>query len=141
MSRSRRYLLAAGALVGSLTMALCWSPAWAATPHITATPTDPMVDTPVSLAGSGFPHSATFTLQECSSKDWVVPANPCLITNRVHVHTNAEGAFNATMTAQICPASTPPFRTRRKCYIGEPVPSGIDTITLVGAAKIVVSWP
>ena len=100
-----------------------------------------MVNNPVNLKGTGFPPSATFTLWECSSKDWVVPASPCLTSNRVHVHTNAQGAFRATMTAQICPAVTPPVETRRTCYVGEPVPSGIDTVTLVGAARIVVSWP
>jgi hypothetical protein len=31
--------------------------------------------------------------------------------------------------------------TREKCFIGNPQPQGVDTITLVGAARIIVTYP
>jgi hypothetical protein len=110
-------------------------------PHITARPTDVMVNSPVALHGTGFPPAATLRLQECSMKNWIVPENPCLTANSVTVTTNSRGGFTTAMKALICPAITPPVATQRTCYIGVPKPSGVDTVTLVGAARIVVSWP
>jgi hypothetical protein len=110
-------------------------------PHITARPTDVMVNSPVALHGIGFPPAATLRLQECSLKNWIVPEDPCLNANSVTVTTNSRGEFTTTMKALICPAVTLPVVTERTCYIGVPRPSGIDTITLLSAARIVVSWP
>ena len=31
--------------------------------------------------------------------------------------------------------------TEETCYIGEPHPRGIDTVALIGAAKITVTYP
>ncbi len=38
-------------------------------------------------------------------------------------------------------ASTAVALTEEKCCIGEPHPSGVDTIALVGAAKVTVTYP
>jgi hypothetical protein len=164
MSRLKNYLLGAGVALGAMVLAVGVPAAAAAVhvgpdqvfsgevkgksmgaettaPHITARPTDVMVNSPVALHGTGFPPAATLRLQECSLKNWIVPEDPCLTTNSVTVTTNSRGGFTTTMKALICPAVTPPVLTRRTCYIGVPRPSGIDTITLVGAARIVVSWP
>lgn len=110
-------------------------------PHISAHPTNVMVNQTVTLYGSGFAPNATLTLAECSATHWVVNQNPCLSDNQVAVTTSRTGSFLTTMKAGICPgtATTPP--TQRTCYIGAPKPSGLDTIRLVGAARIVVSWP
>jgi hypothetical protein len=141
--RFRTHKILAGAALSLGMLVLAAAPvAGAAGPHITARPTDVMVNSTVSLRGSGFPPGTTLTLAECSTKQWIVPSSLCLTTNTVTVHTNSTGGFKSRMVAEICPPHppvTPP--TQRTCYIGEPVPSGIDTITLVGAAKIVVSWP
>jgi hypothetical protein len=111
-------------------------------PHIVARPVDVMVDKPVALHGTGFPRNRSLVLTECSQTEWSVPQNPCLSDNQVTVHTNGAGAFLTSMKAEICPATTPPPpQTERTCYIGVAHPSGVDTMTLVGAAKIVVSWP
>jgi hypothetical protein len=50
--------------------------------------------------------------------------------------------FKSSFTVQTCPGSTttsPGFS--ETCYIGDPSPSGIDVINLVGAAKITVTGP
>ena len=98
MPRSRNYLLAAGALVSSLTMALGGSPGGRHSAH-QGQPDRRDGEQPGQSEGHRvLPLDGPFTLWECSSKDWVVPASPCLTSNRVHVHTNAKGAFRATMT-------------------------------------------
>jgi len=53
------------------------------------------------------------------------------------------GGFTTPLTVQLCPRKLPPKPpvTRERCYIGEPQPSGIDTISLIGAAKIIVTYP
>jgi hypothetical protein len=141
MSRSWKVLASAGLALGAVGMIAGGAASGAATPHITASPTHVMVNSPVRLVGTGFTPATTITLRECSAKTWVVPASPCLTTNEVTVTTNSAGGFRTHMKAGICPVATPGPITERTCYIGEPRPSGIDTITLVGAAKIVVSWP
>jgi hypothetical protein len=110
-------------------------------PHIVAKPVDVMVNQTVHLTGTGFPPSTAIALQECSETSWIVGQNPCLTNNQKTIQTNSLGGFQTTMTAGICPGPTSPPQTRRTCYIGEPKPSGVDTIKLMGAAKIVVSWP
>ena len=111
------------------------------TPQIVARPENVMVNTIVQLRGTGFPTATTLQLKECSLKTWIVPQNVCLTDNAVDVTTNALGSFTTSMKAEICPAVRPVRRTERTCYIGEPKPNGVDTIELLGAARIVVSWP
>jgi hypothetical protein len=110
-------------------------------PHIVLTPNNVMVNQTVSVRGTGFPRDASLRLEECSLTRWVVTQNPCLSNNAVTVSTNRAGAFETTMKAEICPAVSPPQGTQRTCYVGVPRPSGIDTVRLEGAARLVVSWP
>ena len=117
------------------------SPQAAASPRIVARPANVMVNQDVALLGTGFAPETTLKVIECSLKVWAIGEKPCLSDNAVTVHTSMHGSFRATMKAQICPAITPPHRTERTCYIGVPQPSGVDTIRLEGAARIVVSWP
>jgi hypothetical protein len=142
----RRFLfattvLSAGvaALVGST-----GSNAFAATPapRVTVTPASVMVNTPMKVSGRHFPANSTLTIEECSAPFWIVPKNPCATTNVIHVRTNAKGAFSHKMTAVVCPGGVtgqPGFA--ETCYVGEPVPTGIDTVSLLGAAKITVTGP
>jgi hypothetical protein len=131
-------LLAIGTVCSLVSFA---EPAFASAPHIVARPVDVMVNQAVALRGTGFAPRSTLVLTECSQTNWVVPQNPCLQDNRVTVTTNRSGGFRTSMKAGVCPAVSPPQRTERTCYIGVARPSGIDTIRLVGAARIVVSWP
>jgi hypothetical protein len=113
----------------------------ARTPKIVAKPTSVMVNRPVKLRGSGFKPNATFTVEECGQTNWIAPQSPCASGNSVMVTTNAKGKFKATMTAMLCPQASPPTLTEETCYIGEVSVTGIDTLELVGAAPITVSWP
>ncbi len=140
---ARPLVILLGVIAGTGLPALLAPAAVASTvpPHITAKPHNVMVDHTVSLVGVGFPVRSKLTLEECSETIWPVPQNPCLTDNSIRVRTDSTGGFKATMKAEICPAVSPPTGTERTCYIGEPLPSGVDTITLVGAARITVSWP
>jgi hypothetical protein len=85
------------------------------------------------------------TIKECSQTTWIVPESPCATSNVIAIATDANGAFETTMTAEVCPSPTPtPVAGPsfvQNCYIGEPVPQGIDTITLVGASLLTVTGP
>ena len=120
------------------------TPGGAATPVIVAHPRSVMVNSSTRLTGTGFPRSTTLVLQECSSTSWIVPQSPCDTANNVSVTTDSAGGFKTSFKVTLCPRGpqpgTPP-PTSEKCYIGEPKPSGIDTIELVGAAKITVTYP
>jgi hypothetical protein len=107
-----------------------------------AHPASLLVNAHAELTGLGFPAHKKLVVQECSTAAWVVPAHPCTTGNAVSVTTSATGRFRASFTARICPAAgTAAGGTARTCYLGVPTPNGVDTETLVGAAKIVVSWP
>lgn len=112
---------------------------------IVAAPVSVMVGTATNLTGTNFPANATLTLKECSQTTWIVPENPCATSNVINVATSSNGDFDATMTAEICPSPTPTPVVGpgfvQNCYVGEPVPQGIDTITSVGAARITVTGP
>jgi len=113
-------------------------------PHIVATPNNVMVNTIIHLVGTGFPVRTQLTIAECGRTNWVVGAQqPCNTDNTISVVTNRRGRFAAQFKAEVCPDSVPPTPpvTRRTCYIGNPQPRGVDTITLVGAAKIIVTYP
>jgi hypothetical protein len=113
-------------------------------PHIVARPNNVMVNSTVRLVGTGFPAHATLTIQECGRTTWVVGTHPpCDTDNTITVATNRNGRFTSPFKVELCPRSpstTPPV-TRERCYVGNPQPRGIDTITLVGAAKIIVTYP
>jgi hypothetical protein len=59
------------------------------------------------------------------------------------VMTGPRGHFSTSFTVALCPREVPPKPpvTRETCYIGEPQITGEDTIGLVGAAKITVTYP
>ena len=115
----------------------------AAVPHIVAKPNNLMVNTTTHLTGTGFRPNTTLKVMECSRTNWIVPQQPCATKNVVTVTTNSAGAFRASMTALVCPKVMQPARRgfQETCYVGVPHPRGIDTIVLVGAAKIVVTGP
>jgi hypothetical protein len=101
-----------------------------------------MVNTATKLYGKNFAPSTTLTVKECAEKNWIVPQDPCDSTNSVTVTTNAEGQFRTKFTVQTCSSGSdvsPGFS--EKCFIGVPTPSGVDTISLVGAARITVTGP
>jgi len=109
-------------------------------PRITAKPANLMVDQSTMLAGSGFPRGTELTLRECASTAWIVPQEPCLEGATVTVKTNAAGRFKTSLKVGVC-AGEVTGPTERRCYVGEPKPSGIDTVELLGAATILVSYP
>jgi hypothetical protein len=112
-------------------------------PHIVARPDSVMVNGTTMLTGTGFPADSLVHLQECGSAMWIVPEDPCDTTNEITVMSGPSGRFSTPFKVQLCPRKLPPKPpvTREKCYIGEPQPSGIDTIRLLGAAKIIVTYP
>jgi hypothetical protein len=113
-------------------------------PHIVATPNDVMVNMQISLAGAGFQPHTGLRIRECSTTEWVVMAqHVCDWRNTIRVHTDRFGRFTAPFTVELCPRSSSgsgPI-TQETCYIGAPVPQGVDTIVLRGAAQITVTYP
>jgi len=115
-----------------------------APPRIIVKPNNVMVNTVVDLTGSGFGAKAKLSIQECSSRGWVVVAqHPCVSDNRISVVTDAHGRFARKFRVRLCPrtaANSGPV-TKETCYIGSPHPEGIDTISLIGAARVTVTYP
>jgi hypothetical protein len=109
-------------------------------PHISAKPSNLMVNQSTALLGSGFPKHTSITLRECASASWIVPQQPCIEGLAVTVKTNGSGHFSTQFKVGVC-EGTSSGPTQRTCYIGEPRPSGIDTMQLVGAVTIQVSYP
>jgi hypothetical protein len=102
-----------------------------------------MVNTDTHLVGTGWPADKTLHISECSQRSWIVPQNPCATSNMISVTTNASGDFKTTLTAAVCPGASgsDSFGFSETCYVGVPHPVGVDTIKLVGAAKITVTGP
>ena len=102
-----------------------------------------MVNGTTMLTGSGFPASNPVHLQECGSSFWIVPEEPCDTANEVTVMSDSSGRFSTPFTVQLCPRTVPPKPpvTRERCYIGEPQSTGEDTVGLLGAVKITVTYP
>jgi hypothetical protein len=149
MFRFRNLTLAAFALAGGIALA-AFPPTMAGAgvrqsptpPHIVARPNNVMVLHPIGLVGTGFKPNSTLTIKECSRTNWVVNQNPCDTDNAIRVTTNANGGWRGSMTAELCPRTgTAAPQPAEACYIGNPVPAGLDTINLVGAAKITVTYP
>ncbi len=140
----RKFRVTSAALAGAATISLAFAgqATAASTPKIVAHPASVMVNTATKLFGYNFPADSKLTIEECSKTGWIVPQNPCDTTNEIHVTTNSAGSFVHKLTAQVCPGGVtklPGFQ--EICYVGEPKPSGIDTVFLVGAAKITVTGP
>lgn len=124
-----------------LTAGPVWaSPPAAHSPAIVATPSAVMVNGAVRLTGAHFPKSKPVVLDECSAAGWAVPSNPCVSTSSVTVTTSARGTFKTTFTVTLCPGNSA-VGTSETCYIGEPKPYGVDTIRLLGAVPVTVTWP
>jgi hypothetical protein len=126
-------------------LAIAAVPGSAATPkpHISLTPDNVMVNTTVTVLGHHFPASSKVVLRECGQKTWVVTQTKSVCsTGRIKVHTDKRGRFTTTYVARVCPhdSGTGPV-TRAKCFIGEPLPSGVDTLALTGHAKLIVTYP
>jgi len=98
-----------------------------------------MVNTKTKLVGTNFKPSTSLTIEECGQKNWIAPQDPCDSTNSIVVVTNSRGQFKSPFTVQTCPGGTPGFAER--CCIGVPTPTGVDTVTLLGAATVVVTGP
>jgi len=141
-SRISRWVLAGAAL--ALAAGTGISPAGAVTatpPHVVARPNNLMVNTKTTLTGTGFPARKKLTVEECSRTGWVVTANPCVKDNRITVTTDAHGRFTRQFRVALCGGSRGPGPTSQVCYIGVPHPEGVDTISLIGAARVVVTYP
>jgi hypothetical protein len=144
MSRLPGFCLGAATVVLGVVGGVCLTTAGAVTssPHITAHPDEVMVNTATHLIGKNFAPSTSYTVKECGSRNWIAPRDPCDSTNSIVVSTNAHGQFESSFTVLTCSSgsdSSPGFAER--CYIGVPAPSGIDTVTLLGAARITVTGP
>jgi hypothetical protein len=113
----------------------------AAPPHIVAKPNNLMINTKTTLTGSGFPANAKLTIKECPARNWIVPQNPCVKNNAISVRTDAHGRFTRQFRGEICGGRHGPEPTSQICYIGDPHPEGVDTITLLGAVKVTVTYP
>ena len=114
-----------------------------AQPHIRARPASVMVNHPVSLRGAGFQANTAVELTECSKTNWIAPQQFCSTGNSRSVRTDHRGAFVVSFVMDLCPKSTPATGpvTERTCYVGEVEPKGVDTLELVGAAKVTVTYP
>jgi hypothetical protein len=109
-------------------------------PKIAARPHTLMVNATTMLKGSGFPANTVIELRECGRTFWLAPDYPCVASEET-VTTDKRGRFRATFQARLCPEGEPgTMPTERICYIGELV-TGEDTGSLVGAAKITVTYP
>jgi hypothetical protein len=100
-----------------------------------------MVNSNTNLTGSGFAARRTLTIAECSTTHWVVTTNPCQRGNRVTIVTNAQGGFVRVYGVELCDGKRGPYPTSQVCYIGHPHPTGIDTMVLLGAVKVIVTYP
>lgn len=87
----------------------------------------------ITLDGTGFVPNTQYLIEECSKTSWIAPQDPCLDTNSITVTTGTLGQFTHAFVAQACTAILP-----STCYIGAPIPSGVDVIELAGAARITV---
>lgn len=106
-----------------------------ASPTITIVPTPLATPAPlVFLRGSGFVPSTGYAITECRTTSWFVPQDPCLGANRVNVTTDASGSFTRLFDPAPCTRADPAI-----CWIGAPVPTGVDVIELSGAVRIAIS--
>jgi hypothetical protein len=141
--RGSRNVLAPLALAASAAALAATGPAsaGASSPKISARPASVMVNATTTLSGRGFPANKTIQLRECGRAYWLAPAYPCLQENAASVKTDARGRFQRTFRVGLCPEGEPTkMPTQRICYIGELV-TGEDTGSLVGAARVLVSYP
>jgi hypothetical protein len=133
---------AAGAL-GFVVLAIGAGPVAAISPlppTITVKPNNVMVNTDTTVTGRNFLPHQRVTLAECSQTSWIVPQNPCDTNNGKTVTANSLGAFVTRTKVEACPDIVPADVFER-CYIGQPNPTGLDTIALQPKAGIIVTFP
>jgi hypothetical protein len=146
MTEYRRSLLRAAATLGVAGAALGFGAVAGyagSAPHIAVHPRSVMVTKTVVLTGRGFPANTLLRLQECGARSWIVPQEPCDTTNEITVMTGPRGRFTTDFEAQLCPRLIPPKPpvTEETCFLGEPELTGEDTAGLLGAAKMIVTYP
>ena len=145
MNRLRSCAMGGAAMIAAASFGLALPApvlaARAASPSITATPSNLMVNWKTVLKGSGFTPNSKVHLEECGATGWPVPQNPCVAKSKIAVTTDANGAFKTSFVARVCNGRSHGVVTTKICYIGEEKPSGVDTITLVGAVKVFVTYP
>lgn len=128
--------LATAAVLGTSVSASARS----AAPKVTAHPHQVMVDTATSVAGRGFPADTQIELRECGRTFWMAPADPCLESG-VTVTTDAKGRFRTTFRVGLCPEGDATKKpTQRVCWLGA-ISNGEDTGSLIGAARLIVTYP
>jgi hypothetical protein len=98
----------------------------------------------VTLTGKHWPASSKIRLKDCGGRGWVVTQKHQCNKGKIVVHTTKRGRFTTSVPMALCPHTSDwpghPV-TERRCYVGQPMPSGVDTITLVGHVKIIVTYP
>lgn len=102
-----------------------------------------MVNTVVTVTGTGFTPGVAVGLNECGQTSWIAPMNPCTTGNAVTVVPDASGRFVTGFKAEVCPRPAPiqPPVTEATCYVGVIKPTGVDTIVLSPATKLIVTYP
>ena len=141
--RLPRPLVIASSTVAALAFLSFSAPLSAATPppQISASPNHLMVNQMTTLHGEGFAPKATVQLKECASTGWIVVLHPCVAGSKLSVVTKADGSFTTSFVAKVCSGTPVGPATARRCFVGVPTPSGVDTMSLVGAVKLIVSYP
>jgi hypothetical protein len=144
-SVSRRFAVGAVA-VAAMTFVMLPSAAAkqpAPAPHITVTPNNVMFDATVTLVGKHFAPNTNLHLRECGAKSWVVTEHACS-KGHTKVKTDNYGGFTTPFDVSICPMIRDwpghPINERR-CFVGDPTPSGVDTINLIGHARVIITYP
>ena len=144
MLRSRIILVSLALTIAVLAAGILTSQAGAVSatpPHIVAKPDNLMVNTKTTLTGTGFPAKTRLAIQECSTNFWIAPKHPCGTANKITVQTDSHGKFVRQFRVALCGGKRGPGPTSQICYIGHPHPRGVDTVTLVGAARVTVTYP
>lgn len=140
MFDSKKLIVYAAAAASALAAAAPAAQAQARQPKIKARPSTLMVNATTTLKGSGFPANTVIQLRDCGRTFWLAPDYPCT-ENEAAVTTDRRGRFHTTFQVGLCPEGEPgKMPTERICYIGELV-TGEDTGSLVGAARITVTYP
>jgi hypothetical protein len=139
--RQLAWLIALAGIGAGAPAALASTQLTTSKPSITATPSSVMVNGKTKLVGRHFAPNTVLALRECGRTFWLAPAYPCNTANAVSVKTNARGAFALAFKVELCPEGAKgEHPTERICYIGA-LETGEDTGTLVGAARISVTYP
>ena len=85
----------------------------------------------ITLDGTGFVPNASYLVEECSRTTWIAPQDPCVDTNASMVTSGVDGEFTHPFVVEACSAAL-----SSDCFIGAPIPPGVDVVELAGAARI-----